>query len=257
MVSDGYEYSDGRPRAGGGGGCGRCGADLRRRAVVGGSGGGARGCQGVGGWVAGDWRAGRAGGGRDYHHRCRGVGGPGPARTVAVSPCAGINSDFDDPLQCDVTGAARTSGNGGPARKAGVFSPSAARVDRHGNLVIAQNGLPGDHGEPNVMARLRVVAAATGRFYGLSMKAGNIYTIPVKTSPVAAFVPGHLALRIDHAGNLVLGNSFFQELGVVAVRTGTFYGKKMTAGHMYRPGGVGRDLCGRGGARSRWQPDPG
>src|SRR5215813_5663567 len=35
-----------------------------------------------------------------------GVGGPGPARTVAVSPCAGTNSDFNDPLQCDVTFAA-------------------------------------------------------------------------------------------------------------------------------------------------------
>ena len=268
-----------------------------------------------------------------------GVGGPGPGRTVAVSPCAGINGDFNDPLQCDVTfaggrlyvtdtgvaspgisvvrsvdfgtgrlatpvgdgvsgfggdggrarsaavnrpggvsadrhgnlvvadtannrvrvvaarrgvfygvkmtagriytvagtGSFRTSGNGGPARKAGVFSPSAARVDRHGNLVIAQNGLSVEGGPP-VRARLRVVAARTARFYGLAMKAGDIYTIPVKTSPAAAFTAGHLALRIDHAGNLVLADSDLFAAGglkVVAVRTGTFYGKKMTAGHMY------------------------
>ena len=283
-----------------------------------------------------------------------GVGGPGPASKVAVSPCAGVNSDFNDPLQCDVTfaggrlyvtdafagtsvvrsvdfatgrlatpvgdgvsgfggdggrarsaevnrpgsvsadrhgnlivadtannrirvvaarrgvfygvkmtaghiytvagtGAARTSGNGGPARKAGVFSPSAARVDRHGNLVIAQNGLPGEGGARNVLAKLRVLAATTGRFYGLSMRAGDIYTIPVKGLSIVGLGAGHLALRIDHAGNLVLADSHLFALEVVAVRTGTFYGKKMTVGHMYRiadarrigtPAGVAVDVAG-------------
>src|SRR5262249_29217072 len=249
-----------------------------------------------------------------------GVGGPGPARTVAVSPCAGTNSDFNDPLQCDVTFAAgqlyvtddfgafggastvrsvdfatgrlstpagdgvsgfggdggrarsaevnrpgsvskdghgnlivadtgnnrvrvvaarrgvfygvkmsagriytvagtgsfRTSGDGGPARRAGVFSPSAARVDRHGNLVIAQTGLSVEGGPPR-FARLRVVAAATGRFYGLAMRAGDIYTIPVKGRPRVRLPAGHLALRIDHAGNLVLADSLLFALKVVAV----------------------------------------
>src|SRR5262249_20237854 len=137
------------------------------------------------------------------------------------------------------TGSFRTSGDGGPARRAGVFSPSAARVDRHGNLVIAQNGLSVEGGPPR-FARLRVVAAATGRFYGLAMRAGDIYTIPVKGRSRVRLPAGHLALRIDHAGNLVLADSLLFALKVVAVQAGTFYGKKMTAGHIYQIAGAKR-----------------
>ena len=117
-------------------------------------------------------------------------------------------------------------------------------MDRHGNLVIAQNGLPGEHGAPTVLSKLRVVAGVTGRFYGLRMTAGDIYTLPVRSSRVDALSQGHLALRIDHAGNLVIADTLFEALKVFAVRTGTFYGKKMTAGHMYplaTGGRTGRD----------------
>ena len=99
-----------------------------------------------------------------------GVGGPGAARRVAVSPCAGINGDFNDPLQCDVTfaggrlyvtdtgvaspgisvvrsvdfgtgrlatpvgdGVSGFGGDGGRARSAAVNRPGGVSADRHGN----------------------------------------------------------------------------------------------------------------------------
>ncbi len=45
-------------------------------------------------------------------------------------------------------------------------------VDGHGNLAIADTGQP-DGSEP----RIRVVATATGTFYGVPMTAGDIYTV--------------------------------------------------------------------------------
>jgi len=137
------------------------------------------------------------------------------------------------------TGAAGTRGDGGPAIKARLFAPSAARIDPAGNLVIAQDGFIGQ-GRP-APPRLRVVAARTGRFYGMAMKAGDIYTLTPKGP--ATLAGGHLALRIDHHGNLVMAESYSGRIVVLAVRSGTFYGRRMTAGHLY-PLAVGGDPTG-------------
>ena len=59
------------------------------------------------------------------------------------------------------------AGDGGPARKAGLATPSGIAVDRHGNVLIAD--------EP--LHRLRVVAATDGTFYGQLMRADHIYTV--------------------------------------------------------------------------------
>ena len=58
------------------------------------------------------------------------------------------------------------SGDGGPARQAGL-SPGSAVVDAAGNVVIAD----GSNGQ------VRVVAARTGTFYGQAMTAGDLYTV--------------------------------------------------------------------------------
>ena len=113
-------------------------------------------------------------------------------------------------------------------------------VDQHGNLVISDQQ----------DARVRLVAASTGTFYGQAMTAGHIYTV--------AGDGGHsysrnrvLATRtsvdpkdvaVDAAGNLVV-DSDGEIIRVVAASTGTFYGQPMTAGahlqrrwHRRRPG---------------------
>jgi len=64
-------------------------------------------------------------------------------------------------------GSVGFSGDGGPATGAKLDGPTGVAVDAAGNLLIA------DHGN----ARLRVVAAATGTFYGQAMTARDIYTV--------------------------------------------------------------------------------
>ena len=59
------------------------------------------------------------------------------------------------------------SGDGGPATAAGLYKPLRVMVDAAGNLVLSDE-------RDN---RIRVVAAATGTFYGQAMTAGDIYTI--------------------------------------------------------------------------------
>jgi hypothetical protein len=62
-------------------------------------------------------------------------------------------------------GQATSSGNGGPATKAGV-GPLDATVDSAGNVLIADNS-----------DQIRVVAEHTGTFYGQQMTAGDIYAV--------------------------------------------------------------------------------
>jgi len=52
----------------------------------------------------------------------------------------------------------------------------------------------------------------------------------------------------DHAGNLVIGDSFNERVRVVAATTGTFYGQAMTAGDIYTVAGDGsQGFLGDGG----------
>ena len=62
-------------------------------------------------------------------------------------------------------------GDGGPATAAELQAPLDVAVDGHGNLAIA------DVGNTVENPRVRVVAAATGTFYGVPMTAGDIYTV--------------------------------------------------------------------------------
>jgi DNA-binding beta-propeller fold protein YncE len=58
-------------------------------------------------------------------------------------------------------------GDGGPASAAELNDPEGVAVDAAGNLVIADT----------YNSRVRVVAAASGTFYGQAMTAGDIYTV--------------------------------------------------------------------------------
>ena len=59
------------------------------------------------------------------------------------------------------------AGDGGPGTSAQLSSPGQVAADGSGNLVVADFGND----------RIRVVAGTTGTFYGLSMTAGDIYTV--------------------------------------------------------------------------------
>jgi hypothetical protein len=136
-------------------------------------------------------------------------------------------------------------GDGGPATKAVIRGPTGVAIDAHGNLVIADTG---DN-------RVRVAAAATGRFYGKAMTAGDIYTVAGGGTGLAdgaaagkAFLAHPRAVAVDSAGNIAVADAFARRLRLVAERAGTFYGVRMRAGRVYAIAGTGLAwLSGSGG----------
>jgi hypothetical protein len=130
------------------------------------------------------------------------------------------------------------SGDGGPATSAELWTLQGVIVDGAGNLIIADSS----------NERIRVAAARTGRFYGQAMTAGHIYTIAGNGTQgfsgdggpaTSAEFTGPTGLAVDPAGNLVIADGANSRVRAVAVKTGTFYGQAMTAGHIYTIAGDG------------------
>jgi hypothetical protein len=133
------------------------------------------------------------------------------------------------------------SGDGGPATAAEFAYLSAVAVDGAGNPVLADSG----------NNRVRVVAAVSGRFYGQQMTAGDIYTIAGNGifghsgdggPATAAAVEVPVAVATDRAGNVAVVDNYISVIRMIAIRSGTFYGKKMTAGDIYTIAGRGKGL---------------
>jgi hypothetical protein len=136
------------------------------------------------------------------------------------------------------TGVAHFAGDGGPATKAGLWNPSGVALDSAGNVLIADKE----------DSRIRIVAIKTGTFYGRAMKAGDIYTVAGDGTlgfsgdggPATQAELGTPAgVTTDQAGNLVIADTHNQRVRVVAVKSGTFYGRNMTAGDIYTVAGNG------------------
>jgi hypothetical protein len=136
-------------------------------------------------------------------------------------------------------GTSGFSGDGGPGTAAELGYPGGVAVDGSGNVVVADLG----------NNRVRVVAARTGTFYGRAMTAGDIYTIAGNGTggfsgdggPATAaelFSPTYAA--VDGAGNVVVNDAGNGRFRVIAARTGTFYGRPMTAGDIYTIAGHGK-----------------
>lgn len=113
-------------------------------------------------------------------------------------------------------GTAGSVGDGGPATKAELSNPTSAVVDHTGNIVIGDSG----------NGRIQVVAAKTGKFYGQSMKTGDIYTV-FRQSTIGT-------VAVDKWGNLIFvgrsATSTAISVELYPESSGTYYGKEMTAG---------------------------
>jgi sugar lactone lactonase YvrE len=136
------------------------------------------------------------------------------------------------------TGTFGFSGDGGPATSAELGQPDGVAVDAAGNVLIADT----------YNNRARVVAVSTGTFYGRAMTAGDIYTIAGTGTAgfsgdggpaTSAELNRPSGVAADTAGNLLIADSFNNRARVVAVSTGTFYGRAMTAGDIYTIAGTG------------------
>jgi hypothetical protein len=135
------------------------------------------------------------------------------------------------------TGTPGFSGDGGPGTSAQLDNPGQVSVDGSGNLVIADFG----------NNRIRVVAAATGTFYGQGMTAGDIYTVAGTGTagfsgdggPATSAKLDARGVTVDAAHNLVIADTANQRIRVVAESSGTFYGQAMTTGDIYTVAGNG------------------
>ena len=87
-------------------------------------------------------------------------------------------------------------------------------------------------------AEVWVLPAKSGTYYGQQMTAGDLYLIagdgntsgdgvPALTAALPFLLTG---LAIDSAGDIVLANP---NVAIIAARTGTLYGRPMTAGDIY------------------------
>jgi sugar lactone lactonase YvrE len=131
--------------------------------------------------------------------------------------------------------------SGMPAATAPLGHPSGVAVDGHGNLVIDDSG---NGSQTPQWARVQVVAASSGTFYGQAMTAGNIYTVAGAGPLIGKAANGHPATQaaigefvgqvaVDPHGNLVVAGTRAGRVWLVAAASGTFYGKLMTAGDIY------------------------
>jgi hypothetical protein len=174
------------------------------------------------------------------------VGGPGSVAFCdyqRVSLVAGASGTFFGRQMTagdvyTVAGGGTGAANGIPATKAGLGAAGVA-FDGAGNLLVNDD----QH------SLVRVVAAASGTFYGQAMTAGDIYTVAgdgksgysgdggPATSAMIGFPEG---LTTDGAGNLLIADTDNNRVRVVAAKTGTFYGIAMTAGHIYTVAGDGK-----------------
>ena len=144
---------------------------------------------------------------------------------------------------------------GAAALSAPLNNPTGVTPDAHGNVVIAVSGLGN---RPKNWARVDVVAATSGTFYGQAMTAGHLYTVagggqntgPGDGGPATQAALGRNigGVRVDPNGNLVFADTSFGRIRVVAVTSGTFYGKAMKAGDIYTVAGNGtQGFSGDGG----------
>ena len=126
-------------------------------------------------------------------------------------------------------------------------------VDHSGNLVIGDT-------DNN---RVRVVAVATGTFYGQAMTAGDIYTVAgggiylfrnrIKATMATLQSPSGVA--VDGAGNILFADTMDNAIRVVSHKAATLYGQAMKAGYIYSiAGNFQQAFSGDGGPKRPSHP---
>jgi hypothetical protein len=97
---------------------------------------------------------------------------------------------------------------------------------------------------------VRQISARTGRMTPLtSYGTGG----PFSGGGLAAGTPvDACGVAVDHSGNLVIADNRYHRIQVIARRTGRFYRRAMTAGHLYTVAGNGTmGSSGDGGPASK------
>src|SRR6266851_3289124 len=166
-----------------------------------------------------------------------------PDGSVYVSDVQGVVRQFNDTSTWEkaIAGLGQVigyGGDGGLATRARLGNLGAVAVDPAQNVVAVDTSND----------RIRMIAAASGTFYGVAMTAGDVYTVAGNGidgfagdggPATSAGLREPAGVTGDGSGNLVSADSFDNRVRVVAARTGTFYGAAMTAGDIYTVAGNG------------------
>ncbi|HEY1918158.1 MAG TPA: hypothetical protein VGH27_21505 [Streptosporangiaceae bacterium] len=127
-------------------------------------------------------------------------------------------------------------GDGGPALDAELTNPQGLAIDTAGNLIVADTA----------DQRIRVVAAATGTFYGQAMTKDDIYTVAGNGTAgfsgdggpaTAAELNDPVSVAVNGMGGLLVADEGNQRVRLVAETAGTSYGQTVTAGNIYTVAG--------------------
>jgi len=128
-------------------------------------------------------------------------------------------------------------GNAVPALKSALTNAAGIAFDHDGNVVVADGGT------------VRVIAVGSGTFYRQRMKAGYLYAIAGNGKgwgssrfygdggPAANATIDPNSVAVDSDGNVLLG--MIGRVLAVPERTGSSYGRRMTAGNIYSVAGTG------------------
>ena len=146
------------------------------------------------------------------------------------------------------SGTSGSSGNSGAAGSALLNAPGAVAVDAAGNVYIGDSG----------NNRVQEVAATTHTQWGISMTAGDVYTVAGSSSgtsgssgdggaATSALLNAPVGVAVDPAGNLFIADSGNNRVQEVAASTGTRWGVSMTANDVYTVAGSSSGSSGYSG----------
>jgi sugar lactone lactonase YvrE len=132
------------------------------------------------------------------------------------------------------TGAMGGTGEGGGAAHVQLASPSGIAVDAAGDVAVADTG----------NCRVEMIAARSGRHFGIAMKAGHLYTVagtgcgsPGKDHSSSVGYPTGVAF--DEAGDLLIADASGNRVVELAAASGRDFGVPVTAGHLTTVAGTG------------------
>jgi hypothetical protein len=118
------------------------------------------------------------------------------------------------------TGTPGYAGDGGAAVGARLDAPSGMAEDASGDLFIADTG----------NCRVREVAATTGTDFGHRVHPGEILTVTGGPCSAPGADPAPSAVAVDATGDLFIASGPGNRIDELPVRTGTSFGKSVTAG---------------------------
>jgi hypothetical protein len=144
-------------------------------------------------------------------------------------------------------GTGGTTGDGGPATSGMLQRPYGLAVDASGDVYIADKD----------SERIQEIYEG-GQSWGQSMTTGDIYSVAGNSggtsgdsgdggSATAALLYAPQGLAVDAAGDLLIADTGNEQVRMIPVATGTYYGQKMTRNDIYTLAGSTAGTAGYGG----------